>query len=58
MESQQLDLLLEEEGYERAKAFLMPTASEVETEFSYFKHLGMTIDGWEDTGEDFGGTVN
>lgn len=42
-----VDLLLEEEGYERAKAFLMPTASEVETEFSYFKHLGMTIDGWE-----------
>ena len=40
-----VDLLLEE--YERAKTFLIPTASEVETEYSFFKHQGMTIEGWE-----------
>ena len=41
-----VDLLLDAENYERAKAFLIPLASNVETEFTHFKHLGMTIDPW------------
>ena len=41
-----VDLLLDAENYERAKAFLIPLASDVETEFTHFKHLGMTIDPW------------
>ena len=41
-----VDLLLSEDNYEKAKKVLMPLASDVETEFTHFKHLGMTIDGW------------
>ena len=41
-----MDLLLSEDNYEKAKKVLMPLASDVETEFTHFKHLGMTIDGW------------
>lgn len=41
-----VDLLLDAENYEKAKAFLIPLASDVETEFTHFKHLGMTIDPW------------
>lgn len=41
-----VDLLLSEDNYEKAKKVLMPLASDVETEFTNFKHLGMTIDGW------------
>lgn len=41
-----VDLLLSESNYERAKEFLSPFATDVETEYTHFKHLGMTIDGW------------
>lgn len=41
-----VDLLLSEDDYDKAKAFLLPKASKVETEYESSKHLGMTIDGW------------
>lgn len=41
-----VDLLLSADNYEKAKEVLIPLASEVETEYKGFKHLGMTIDGW------------
>ena len=41
-----VDLLLNEDDYEKAKKLLMPLATDVETEYSHFKHQGMTIDGW------------
>ena len=41
-----VDLLLSDENYEKAKVELIPLATEVETEYQGFKHLGMTIDGW------------
>ena len=41
-----VDLLLSEDNYENAKKLLIPLASDVETEYTHFKHLGMTIDGW------------
>lgn len=42
-----VDLLLSEDNYEKAKKVLLPLASSVEQEFVFLKHLGMTIDGWE-----------
>lgn len=42
-----IDLLLDAEGYVKAKKLLFPLAENVEKEFSYFKHVGMTLDGWE-----------
>jgi len=41
-----VDLLLSDTNYEKAKELLVPLASDVETEYTHFKHLGMTIDGW------------
>lgn len=41
-----VDLLMSDEDYEKAKVSLVPVATSVETEYSHFKHLGMTIDGW------------
>lgn len=41
-----IDLLLSESNYEKAKNVLLPLASMVETEYTHFKHQGMTIDGW------------
>ena len=41
-----VDLFLSGEDYNKAKAFLMPLASSVETEYENSKHLGMNIDGW------------
>ena len=41
-----VDLLLDSEYYEKAKKLLMPLAVDVETEYTYFKHLAITIDGW------------
>lgn len=41
-----VDLFLSETDYDKTKAFLMPLASKVETEYENSKHLGMTIDGW------------
>lgn len=42
-----IDLLLDASGYDKAKRLLFPLAENVENEFSYFKHVGMTLDGWE-----------
>ena len=41
-----VDFILSDENYEKSKKFLIPLASEVETEYVGAKHLGMTIDGW------------
>lgn len=41
-----VDLLLSKSNYERAKVLLIPLASEVETEYTHFKHQGMTVGGW------------
>lgn len=41
-----VDFLLDEENYEKAKAFLNPFASSVDKESAYNKHLGMTIGGY------------
>lgn len=42
-----VDLLLSEENYEKARRLLEPLASSVEDENIYTRHLGMIIDGWE-----------
>lgn len=41
-----VDFFLNNDNYEKAKAFLSPFASDVETEYKESKHLGMTIEGW------------
>ena len=41
-----IDLLLSDSNYDKAKEVLMPLATEVETEYTSFKHVGMTINGW------------
>jgi hypothetical protein len=41
-----VDFFLSDDNYERAKAFLTPLASEVESEYKGSKHLGMTIGPW------------
>lgn len=41
-----IDLLLSNENYDKAKAILEPLAESTETEFKQFKHYGMTIKGW------------
>ena len=41
-----VDLLLDAADYEKAKKLLIPLATDVETEYSHFKHVGMTLDGW------------
>ncbi len=41
-----VDLLLSEDNYEKAKKVLLPLATDVETEYSHFKHQGMTINCW------------
>lgn len=40
-----VDLLLSDDNYQKAKGFLLPQAIEVEREYSTFKHLGMTMKG-------------
>lgn len=42
-----VDLLLSDSNYDRAKKVLIPLATMVETEYTHFKHQGMTINGWE-----------
>ena len=42
-----VDLLLSEDNYKKAKALLIPLADSVEQEFVFLKHLGMRISGWE-----------
>lgn len=41
-----VDLLLSDGNYEKAKELLIPLASDVEQEYTHFKHIGMTIDVW------------
>ena len=41
-----VDLLLDAENYEKAKAFLLPLATSVDEEDKQRKHLGITIDPW------------
>ena len=41
-----VDLLLSDSNYEKAKQVLIPLAKDVETEYSHFKHQSMTIDNW------------
>ena len=41
-----VDLLLDAENYEKAKAFLKPLATSVDEEDKQRKHLGITIDPW------------
>lgn len=41
-----VDLFLCDENYEKAKALLMPMASDVEKEYIREQHLSMTIKGW------------
>ena len=41
-----VDLLLSDSNYDRAKKVLIPLATMVETEFTHFKHQGITVDGW------------
>ena len=40
-----VDLLLSEDNYEKAKKLLIPMALDVEQEYKSFKHLGMTMQG-------------
>lgn len=42
-----VDLLLSDSNYDKAKKTLLPIATMVETEYTHFKHQGMTINGWE-----------
>ena len=42
-----VDLLLSEDCYEKAKRLLIPLAASVEQEFVFLKHIGMSISGWE-----------
>ena len=41
-----VDLLLNAVDYEKAKKLLVPMATDVDSEFSSLKHLGMKLDGW------------
>lgn len=41
-----VDLLLSHDNYDKAKELLAPLTSSVETEWSYQKHLSMTIEQW------------
>ncbi len=41
-----IDLLLSDYNYEKAKKMLMPLADGVETEYTGFKHQGMTLNSW------------
>lgn len=40
-----VDLLLSEDNYQKAKKVLIPLADDVEKEFKSFKHIGMTMKG-------------
>lgn len=42
-----VDLLLSDSNYKKAKDFLLPLATVVESEEKYGLHVGMTIDSWE-----------
>ena len=42
-----IDLLLSDSNYGKAKEVLLPLATDIEQEFTHFKHLGMIINGSE-----------
>lgn len=42
-----VDLLLSDSNYDKAKTLLAPLATSVEEENTYTKHIGMVINGWE-----------
>ena len=42
-----IDLLLSEDNYNKAKSILISIATKVDDEAVYSKHLALTIDGWE-----------
>lgn len=41
-----IDLLLDEDNYEKAKNLLLAKAQKVEKDYNFFKHVELTIDGW------------
>lgn len=41
-----VDFLLSDDNYEKAKQFLLPLATNISKEGDYSKHLGMTINSW------------
>lgn len=41
-----VDMLLDDENYQKAKDLLIPLASSVDEENAYNKHIAMTINGW------------
>lgn len=41
-----VDLLLRDSNYDKAKKVLIPMATDIEQEFVHLKHIGMTINGW------------
>lgn len=41
-----IDLLLTADNYDKAKKLLVPLATNVDKEYSYLKHIGMTINEW------------
>jgi hypothetical protein len=41
-----VDLYLSDDNYKKAKSFLIPQASKVESEYVREKHLGLTINSW------------
>ncbi len=41
-----VDFLLGQDGYDKAKAFLLPMSSSWEREGRYSRHFGLTIDSW------------
>ena len=41
-----IDFLLDKTNYQKAKELLIPLADEVETEYTNFKHQGITLGGW------------
>ena len=41
-----VDFLLSDDNYEKAKQFLLPLATNIGKEGDYSKHLGMTINSW------------
>ena len=42
-----IDLLMSEDNYKKAKKHLIPLATHVEQEYTFFKHQALTLDGWE-----------
>ncbi len=41
-----VDLLLNGDDYQKAKTMLEPLATNLDSEYTHFKHMGMVIEGW------------